>query len=118
MNQNRKHYNYLITAILIITSILMIFCVLSPFLLPLFYNWLCLFGHDGYAVPTRVVGVSYPISSLLPLSISFALCILLVFSLAKRKKASSVMFWINGIAISITVSTVMWLFLIFFIPGC
>lgn len=65
--------------------------------------------YNGVEIPTRVVGVNYPTASFIWLGVSFIICMLILVLLAKRRKASSPWFWVNGIFLSIIIShMVMW----------
>lgn len=98
-----KRSKYLVSAILVIVALLLLVVTLSPFLLMMF-NSASPAINSGYDVPMRVVGANYPIFTLYILAFSFIACMLLLFLYAKRRKTTSVLFWINGISISLIIS--------------
>ena len=114
MNTNRKFFNYLISIFLCVVAILTLFITWSPLFCPIlftFYNNInSIFTNTGSVV--MVVGVNYPKVSFMWLGALFTIFTFLLFLLAKKRKAPSGFFWINGISISIILShLIMWLFL-------
>lgn len=108
MTHNWKSINFLTSAILCLVAVLTILCTWIPLFLSIYNNNTPL--NDGYMVPTRAIGVNYPITSSVWLSVSFVIFIFILF--LQRRKASSCLFWINGISASIILShLIMWIFL-------
>jgi hypothetical protein len=113
MNHTWKLSNYLIPTILSLVAFLTIFCTWGPLFYPLFltiYNNVITTPQNGFEGPMRVVGVNYPTITFVWLSASFVIFLFVLFFFAKRSKASSGLFWINGISISIILShIIMWI---------
>ncbi|MEA4924268.1 MAG: hypothetical protein VB084_03065 [Syntrophomonadaceae bacterium] len=103
MNRNWKLFNYLITAILSLAAILTIFCVWSPYLI----NTDATFPDSGLEVPMRVVGVN--MSHVMLLGVCLVIAVSIVFLSVKRKKIPTGLLWVNGIALLIIVSHLIWL---------
>lgn len=97
----------IIGAILFIAAILVVYCTWSPFLLS-FYSPVPA-SNNGYEVPMRVVGVNFPIASLIWLGVSFIVFLVLWIVLAGKKKNSAGLFWLNGLSVSLLLAhAVMW----------
>ncbi len=103
MNRSWKLFNYLITAILSLAAILTIFCVWSPYLITTHTT----FPDSGFEVPMRVVGVNMP--NVMLLGVCLVIAVLIVFLFVKRKKIPMGLLWVNGIAILIIFSHLIWL---------
>lgn len=109
MPHNWKFFNYITSAILCLVAVLTIFCTWSPL-----YSTINITPqYNGFIEqPTRAVGINYPISLLIWLGAFFVIFLFIFFILAKKRKASSRLFWINGILASIIGSHIfLWLFL-------
>lgn len=106
MTQNRKVN--LISTILCLAAILTIFCTWIPLFLNISINT---FKNNSFMV--RAFGINYPSSSFVCLGAAFFIFMFILFLLSRRRKASSYLFWINGISLSVILShIIMWIFLI------
>ncbi len=110
MNHSWKFSHYLISAVIIIAAILTLLCTWSPLLFNIINNIYSPPQYNGFEVPTRVVGVNYPITSLVWLGIFFVISIIILILWARRRRATSALFWMNGISVAIIIShLVMWI---------
>jgi glucan phosphoethanolaminetransferase (alkaline phosphatase superfamily) len=106
MNRRNK---YLLSAVLVIAALLSILVTWSPLLFTL-PDYTSRPLHNGYEVPMGVVGVSYPLFSLYILAAAFIAGMLILFFLARKRKAALARFWINGISSALILAhAVMWL---------
>jgi len=111
MTHNWKSLKFLTSVILCLAAVLAVLCIWSPLLLTI-YNNINTPPVNGFGVPMRAVGVNYPIISFIWLGVPFVIFISILF--LQRRRASSYLFWINGISVAIILShLIMWIFLTF-----
>lgn len=110
-----KRSKYLISAVLVIAALLSILITWSPLLFTLL-DYASQPLNNGYEVPMRAVGVNYPLFSLYILAAAFIVGMLILFLLARKRKAAPAWFWINGISSALIVAhAVMWIEMLFVI---
>jgi len=110
-----KRSKYLLSAVLVIAALLSILITWGPLLFTL-PDYASQPLNNGYEVPMRVVGVNYPIFSIYIGVAAFIVGMLILFLLARKRKAASAWFWINGISsVLIVAQAIMWVEMLFVI---
>lgn len=87
--------NYILTIVILLTSIMLILLIW----LPKAFIWII----NILINPSRIVGSNLPVTSIVPLLVSLLVFVLVLFTFSRKKKRS-LLYWINGLSISVIVS--------------
>lgn len=87
--------NYIVAIVILLSSIMLVLWIWAPRVLG---GMLHVFMN-----PSRVVGLNLPVTSIIPLLISLFVLILALFA-RSRKRGKSLLYWVNGLSMSIIIS--------------